>query len=264
MSEYLSYSQVKLFTECKRKFYYRYVLKISPKELPTPFKVGTMGHLLLETFLKALSEGKSKEEAIAVMDEKHREEVRQDMDYLPAYFLVRKYIDDFDSSIPVEIESDLESDIPGLSTPIKFRADVVVNHIVEDFKFISRQWESFRKSRYRQIHLYIFLLRRLGYRIDGGRVRFFHLTTNDPNKALTYQNIMPSEQELNRFIVEFRDLAEQVLEFKSWEAEKQELKATRNLNEVACRGCPYLMPCLLQEQGKDITSTIKAFFDQEL
>jgi hypothetical protein len=75
---------ITLYHSCKRKFYFRHVLRLAPRLTPTPLINGTAFHLGKETFYRTSSEKKS---LIAMADLLHAE--RGNMQYPDDYALIK-------------------------------------------------------------------------------------------------------------------------------------------------------------------------------
>lgn len=251
----VSYSEVSKWTTCQREYYYRFALNKRPMEESSPIMSGTNGHLMLETFYKALQRGCSREEA--------RREVQNQLPKRKTPELVKVWVlvDNYINSLPLEgsavlVEQSFIVDIePGLK--IGFTPDLLWDHKnkrldIEDYKFVGRSWSHKKLSRYVQLDIYTVLLRKLGYSVDRAYLRFFNTETNKPSHKL-YES---SPARLERVFQEFIEYAHQVKAFKQLMPETQREAALRTLNINACNFCYFEYPCTLEQEGESAEKTL--------
>lgn len=253
----ISFSQVYCWQTCKREFYYKYGLGLTPANESNAIAIGVYGHKLLETFYKALQKGATKEEArIAIQSHKLNYET---LEMVNAWVLVDNYIRALDlkgSIVQVERAFILPT---AMDLTIGFTPDLIWDYKdkrleAEDYKFIGRQWPNNKLARYSQLNLYTTFLERLGYDVKLGTLRFFNVKTMKISK----KEYTPSRIVKDRLYEEFIVAALEAAEFLSLPVAEQKDIAIRTINYTVCQWCKFNFPCTLELEGKDASKTFAA------
>jgi putative RecB family exonuclease len=174
--EYISYSQIRLYQTCPKKYYYTYIEKIS---LPVNDKVflGVVFHSVAEDYFKEKIAGSAGGEAVGIPVEKlldifNRkfdsfrneqkitwedpiEETRKRGNAFVRYFarVVAPLIH------PMMVEKELWASLPGIDVKLKGVIDLVeTDFSITDFKTTTAKWSKTRiKSAYLQMVIYRYL-----------------------------------------------------------------------------------------------------------
>jgi CRISPR/Cas system-associated exonuclease Cas4 (RecB family) len=168
--DYISYSQIRLYQSCPKKYYYTYVEKI-PAPINDKIFLGIAFHATVEFYLAEKIKGTPP----------HRDFV---MDYFNNYFevnkkkqsitwedsekdtlkrgqgFVRYFMKDIVHNLrPMMVEKELLADIPGLDVKLKGVLDLVEEDFsITDFKTTTAKWSKARiRSSYLQIVIYRYL-----------------------------------------------------------------------------------------------------------
>jgi CRISPR/Cas system-associated exonuclease Cas4 (RecB family) len=264
----ISNSEATDFATCKRLYLNAYVKELAPRVLKGPLAIGTVGHLGLEAYFKALKNGELHEAAVAASDLALLVEMRrtpQDYDieaimkakrgldlYYNHYGDPRKYWD------IVEVETKYEMPIPGRQFVYALRVDVIVRDrntndlILVDHKFVYDFWTE-RKFKLRaQFPKYVAALRYNNVNITKvmiNEIRHREMKSTDPKDylRLTSQDITDSKMRL--VLRDHIELSKQILEFRALSPEQQERQATRTLADPVCKYCSFAKLCETELDG---------------
>lgn len=168
--EYISYSQIRLYQACPKKYYYTYVENISTPVNDKIF-LGIVFHAVVEHYFKEKIEREepSKHKLMAVFseifekkqkqleilwDHSEKETARRGKAFLE-YFL-REVSPDIK---PMMVEKELIARVPGVDVPLKGVIDLIeTDFSITDFKTTTAKWSKKRiKSAYLQVVIYRFL-----------------------------------------------------------------------------------------------------------
>lgn len=168
--EYISYSQVRLYQTCPKKYYYSYVEKI---QTPVNDKIflGIVFHAVIESFFKEKIEReepsihKLMECFSNLFEEKQKGmEITWEFSQKETTRRGKAFIDHFLREIaptvqPLMVEKELLAEIPGVEIPLKGIIDLVeTDFSITDFKTTTAKWSKNRiKSAYLQVVLYRYL-----------------------------------------------------------------------------------------------------------
>jgi len=167
---YISYSQIRLYQTCPKKYYYIYVKKIS---VPVNEKVflGIVFHSVIETYFKEKINGVelSKE----VLSEKFKEtftrlqeeqevtwENPSEVTFKRGNSFVKYFLHDIAPSVqPLMVEKELIAQLPELDVSLKGVIDLVENDFsITDFKTTTARWSKSKiKNHYLQVVIYRYL-----------------------------------------------------------------------------------------------------------
>lgn len=168
--EYISYSQIRLYQNCPKKYYYSYV-----KEIRAPMNdkifLGVVFHSTVEHYLKQKIGGKEpgKEEIVEWFKKKFQAgEDKQDITWLSPAGESRKrglaFIHHFLREIatdvnPMMVEKELVSELPDLGVKLKGVIDLVeTDFSITDFKTTTAKWSKPRiQESYLQMQIYRYL-----------------------------------------------------------------------------------------------------------
>jgi hypothetical protein len=274
----VSYSEIFKYQTCPRQYYYRFSLNKAPIEESDAIQTGIKGHRLLQDFYELMRQGKTKEEALAIVTQTAMKLAQKprfmgqaeqtDFALLKAWTLVSNYVGETDFTAESELienrflvpVSAIDSD-PSLShVQIGFTPDLVSKrtggHLdVEDAKFVGRAWSQSKMNRFQQIKLYQIFLSRMGYASSRGILRFFNVQTG----KITTKNYVLKGREEETIIRDFMVGVRDVVKFKSQEPELLKL-APRTMNYTACQFCHFEFVCTLEAEGKDASKTLDTMY----
>jgi DNA helicase-2/ATP-dependent DNA helicase PcrA len=168
--QYISYSQIRLYQTCPKKYYYTYV-----KELKAPITdkifLGVVFHSIVEYYLKEKISGKEpgKEELVSRFKETFEADAKkQEINWLSPEGESRKrgvaFLHHFLREVapdiqPMMVEKELVAELPGLDAKLKGVIDLVeTDFSITDFKTTTAKWSKVRiKESYLQMQIYRYL-----------------------------------------------------------------------------------------------------------
>lgn len=128
----ISNSKLKTYLRCRRKYYYRYVLGLSPKQKSVQLERGSWIHSLLQTYYDG-EDWKAEHKFLTRKFNNLFEEQREELGDLPTECLrimksyLRYYPDDFERFVVVDSEMDEIVELPN-----GVRLQIIVDLIMED------------------------------------------------------------------------------------------------------------------------------------
>src|SRR5215216_3931976 len=157
MSKIVSYSEVFKKQTCDRQYFYRFVLGRKPVVESEAIDTGVKGHSLIQIFYEAMRDGKTKDEALAVVRLKAQKIIKEaevpDFNLLKALTLIENYVKENEFKVEALLienrfllpASKLTDDPFFENVQIGFTPDVVFQRTggfldVEDSKFVQRAW----------------------------------------------------------------------------------------------------------------------------
>ena len=168
--EYISYSQIRLYQTCPKKYYYTYIEEV---KAPVNDKVflGIVFHSIVEHYLKEKISNKApaKEELVNFFEERFQEgQKRQEISWgapeaearKRGAAFVRHFLREMAPDIdPLMVEKELIVDLPDLDVKLKGVIDLVeTDFSITDFKTTTAKWSKKRlKDSYLQMQIYKFL-----------------------------------------------------------------------------------------------------------
>lgn len=167
---YISYSQIRLYQACPKKYYYTYVKKI-PVPVNDKLFLGVVFHSVIEYyFLEKINGSELSPEALLerfadtfaslqkeqeVAWEGPREETFKRGTAFVKYFMrhVAPAVN------PLMVEKELVADLPGIDVPLKGVIDLVeTDFSITDFKTTTARWSKTKiKNQYLQVVIYRYL-----------------------------------------------------------------------------------------------------------
>jgi DNA helicase-2/ATP-dependent DNA helicase PcrA len=165
--EYISYSQIRVYQTCPKKYHYSYV-----REIKTPVNdkvfLGTIFHSIVEYYLKEKISGKepAKEDLLKRFEEQFRENQKKQTVAWSApeaetlkrgLAFVRYFLKDIAAEInPLMVEKELVVELPDLDVKLKGIIDLVeTDFSITDFKTTTAKWSKNRiKDSYLQMQIY--------------------------------------------------------------------------------------------------------------
>jgi putative RecB family exonuclease len=168
--EYISYSQIRLYQTCPKKYYYTYIEKI-----PTPIKdkifLGIVFHSLVEYFFKEKISGQTPQQKKMVELFKEKFDTRQNEQEITwddspgknrnrGIAFVKYFLRQVAPAVePLMVEKELWADLPGIDVPLKGVIDLVeTDFSITEFKTTTAKWSKARlKGSYLQVVIYRYL-----------------------------------------------------------------------------------------------------------
>jgi hypothetical protein len=232
----------------------------------SPVHTGRYGHTYLEVFYKSLQEGKTKEQALKIMQESGKDDINGPSlkGLLAALNFARDRPEDgrpilVEEKIKVFVEEGLEfTFVPDLvweytEGPWKGQCSV------EDYKFVQRRWSDTAISFYRQVPLYIHYLMENGYpTAKKGILWFINRDTGVSQRRI----VTPTKEDLQGFVSEHLKTARRIIKFKNLPIIEQNQVAMRTSNTDQCQKCYFSFPCRLELSGKDISKTLRTGYKE--
>ncbi len=186
--EYISYSQIRLYQGCAKKYYYTYIEKI---EIPMRDKIylGIVSHASFEHYFKEKIEGRkptaealnevfnhqfdTQQQNFKIVWEDSKEENRRRGSALVKYFFhhVAPTIH------PLMVEKELWADLPVINVRLKGILDLVeTDFSITDFKTTTARWSLSRvRSYYLQVVIYRYLFEKtFGTTISNLKFKIIH------------------------------------------------------------------------------------------
>jgi len=188
----ISYTQLRMWKRCKRKWWYRYVNGLIPKQRRTPITLGIYGHMLLENHYMGndvkLSSNHYYQQLIRDQPEDMAAsfaEIREQAENLYKRY-VRHYKTHDQNWEVVVAEREYEVPIPGTADAhLRFTVDLIVQTLegevwLVDHKFTRQDLESWGDWLVldEQANLYLWGLKELGHNVNG--VIFNLIRTKEP------------------------------------------------------------------------------------
>lgn len=269
----VSHSQMSTFQKCEMRFYFEYILKISPVTKAEPIQRGVDGHLMLEVALRAKANGATYEEAIKEIEPLLLELMSANSPALNVYRHVLAFLDEVyrEEWEPVFVEEDfmweLEPDLWFLIKPdVIFRWTKGARKgqlFMLDSKFTGQYWTELQIAVDKQLIKYAhYVSKIIGEKIrhvgllmfntrasasaTGGNLYLLKWLPNSPKKM---------ERVANDTII----LANRVREAKE---DRQVMEEFPYSNDTfGCKMCPFGEDiCPMTMMGQDISRTIKALY----
>ncbi|MDQ1353725.1 MAG: putative RecB family exonuclease [Acidobacteriota bacterium] len=168
--EYISYSQIRLYQTCPKKYYYTYFQEIKPPITDKIF-LGTLFHSTVEYYLKEKISGKEpgKEDLLKRFEEQFQEwQKKQEITWdKPAsetlkrgLAFLRYFLREIAPEInPLMVEKELVVDLPDLDVKLKGIIDLVeTDFSITDFKTTTAKWSKTRiRESYLQMQIYRYI-----------------------------------------------------------------------------------------------------------
>jgi hypothetical protein len=266
----VSYSEIAKRDVCARQYYYRYVLDLQPITDTIPLATGKKGHRFLQTFYTLLAQGKTVEEAKAIVMQQAVGMINKnglpDAALLNAWTLTENYMLAYkissSESILVEnrflVPASRFSDDPIFKgVEIGFTPDLVTKRMggfcdVEDAKFVGKAWSEAKLDQYQQLRLYEIFLKEMGYNISRTILRFFNTATG---KIVEHKYVTtPVERRI--ILDDFLVAVKNTVLFRQQSAEDILKQSRRTLDTNTCQFCQFKFPCSLERKGQDASNTL--------
>ena len=167
---YISYSQIRLYQSCPKKYYYTYVKKI-PVPVNEKVFLGVVFHSAIEHyFLERIKGVELSTETLLehfthtfTTQQKEQEvawESPQEETFKRGTAFIKYFMRHLAAAIdPLMVEKELVADLPGLDVPLKGVIDLVESDFsITDFKTTTARWSKAKiKSQYLQVVIYRYL-----------------------------------------------------------------------------------------------------------
>jgi CRISPR/Cas system-associated exonuclease Cas4 (RecB family) len=201
--DYISYSQIRTYQTCPRKYYYAYIKEI---EVPVNDKIylGLIFHSVLEYYFKEkiaggepglqilldyLKDGfqKGQEEKDVVWTTPAGETLKRGISF------TRHFLKEIAPEIkPMMVEKELEVPLPDIDVKLKGILDLVeTDFTISDFKTTTTKWSKSRiKASYLQMQIYRYLFERSFGNVTKGlkfRIIYSKTSSNIKNQEISVQ-----------------------------------------------------------------------------
>lgn len=277
----ISYSEVEVFSRCKREWYYGYAHGIQPKSVQKSEKgaaaEGTRGHTFLQKYFNLRQAGTEHGESVIqvmnyagyLMAEKPEAAttINKALDAAMAYLEANKdYYLSYDvvATEKVYIFPITETLNMGMTADLILKGNsgnLRGEYVVKDFKFVAQRYPAAYVELHTQIPIYIYALKNfVGLTpCNKGALEFIDRTYN---KFIERKWFVPSKIELNEIWREFMLKAEELEEFKIMPIPWQQQMALRTPNRVNCAMCYFNTICSLERKGADISSILVDHYEE--
>ena len=269
-----SHSEVESFTTCERRHYYGYGLGLQSRVPSDALVRGSMGHMGLEYYFKAIQAGakdhaslKSEARKGIYTYQQENGEINPRL-ILEVTKLVDGYVDFYwERDITWEILAvEQEFNIPvNDGFYIKMIVDLIANTYegitAVDNKFVYNFYGPVELGLNPQLVKYKAALMSEGYRIDRLvynqiRYRVTKDQEDDPNARYLRSVVHVNNARLNQTVKEQLIAAERIAELKELPIDEWEKRVVRTSSSVVCERCPFKTICAMDLEGKDTSIAV--------
>lgn len=278
----VSNTEVTSFSTCKRAHFYRFGMKIEPKEhvISKALFRGIVGHRIWEVYYVAIKHGASVDEArrlaevqiaveldrVATTNPESYDMVQIILEvkgllnlYTQVYqtddFRVLEVETSYHTKISEDISYGLKLDLLIEMTKGEFRGDFVVL----DHKFLYNFKTPRELDLDGQLPKYIKTVKDSGIVVTKGifnQIRYRSLKNAKPEDLFKREWIKTKPTETARIWEDQLVVAEEIQEYKQLPLEEWDRKAVRNMSPYICRSCYFATVCKLQLNDQDITNAL--------
>jgi CRISPR/Cas system-associated exonuclease Cas4 (RecB family) len=266
----ISNSEVSSWLQCRRKYWYEYVLDLEPKVLSAPLTKGTLVHAMLEGYYVGKSMGLTEEECIAeamvpLLAEARRPgadigDLGETKDLVLGYFAHYREVDDERYKV-YAVESKMRAELVPDYFAIAGTLDLIWldtwdgKYIIVDHKTSYNFWTDAQAQITGQPVKYAFMATELGLDIKGAMINQLRTRKlkegNDLYKRIF---IKPSAVKVKNVMNQHIRASTEIMEFR------QHLNKDAALpvyDKYACKECNFLDLCDADSEGSNIDFQIK-------
>jgi PD-(D/E)XK nuclease superfamily protein len=256
----LSGSELDTFQRCRQLHYYRFGLRLEPREQSKALVVGKAGHVLLMTYYRARQSGASHEEAMhqtegmAGWELSVVNNIRPDLAEL-AMFVVRAYwaFHPRNEWQVIAVEHEVEATFAGQR--MKGTIDLIAAEngrtVVVDHRFLGRFYDEELAVIDPQLPRYVIMLN-AAVTVHGAYRNM--ISTASPNSRVQRVSRLPvpiTEARLDTVQMDTERTVGELVAWKNLPLEYRALHSPRTFNPAVCRFCEFRVPCALSAQGLD-------------
>jgi hypothetical protein len=256
--ELISHSEADAHGQCQKKHEYAHVQKLMPKTSSIALDRGNAGHLILETFLKAIKDGDVQEVA--------KNKALMNPELMQKYPMVAVgeamgwcvyWIDNIWPTLGwkiVTVEEKFQIDVAeGLAYPLKVDAIVEINRslVIVDHKFTYDAYSDTVMRIIPQMPRYAGALRKLGVQIEYGIYNFIRTRPlKDPAARFVQKKNPFNDHRIKQSIMELIQEMKAIQTFEQTPIEKRPI-AIRVANKMNCDHCGFAELCAMELEGRD-------------
>ncbi|MGD2087496.1 MAG: PD-(D/E)XK nuclease family protein [Candidatus Aminicenantes bacterium] len=220
---YISYSQIRLYQTCPRKYYYTYIKKI-PVPITDKVFLGVVFHSTIEYYFKEKINGVdlSQDSLVERFSEtfaRQRQQQEVNWESPPEETLkrgrafVKYFLRQVAPSInPLMVEKELIADLSGIDVPLKGVIDLVeTDFSITDFKTTTARWSKAKiKGSYLQVVIYRYLFEQCFGDVISS-LKFKIIYSKDPSK-IKHQEIAIKPRDVDYDYSKMFDVIKYVVE----------------------------------------------------
>lgn len=272
---FISNSEVASWLQCRKKYYYEYVLDLEPKSQSTAISKGVLIHAMLEGYYAAKSMGYAEEECrdaamepmmiAAQGDYADMVDLGKTRDLVYGYF--DHYMEDDERYKVVAVETkmklDLSEDYALVGTIDLVWQDMEDGLFIPvDHKSSYNFWTDEQASISGQFVKYAAILKAQGMNVKAVMVNQIRTRPlKDPAASALYQRawVRPTEAKLRAVMQQHIGASEEIMEFRSKEDKS---KIVPIFDKYICSNCPFLPLCDSDSNGAPIQYQISADYQK--
>jgi uncharacterized protein YnzC (UPF0291/DUF896 family) len=284
MTYLVSNSEASTFLSCEMRHYYAHVLNIEPINASTSLSRGNIGHEALAVFYTYLKDGHNVDVALSaaldIVDGYFAQEyVKQSnpnkqatLDMLNGLkFLLERYAE-YQKQDQWEILSVEEQHTLPIIDQYGYtmRLDLLIrNKLSEiwivDHKFVYDFKPPDMLTINAQMPKYIATVRQsTGLIVKGGILnQIRHRVKKGPmtdDELFRREPLRPSNKKIRNIMREQIDISQKIIARHSMPIDEAHRVSPRVLNEMVCKNCPFLQPCMTELEGESITLMLKQHY----
>jgi hypothetical protein len=272
---FISNSEVAAWLQCRKKYYYEYVLDLEPKKQSDAISKGVLYHAMLEQYYAGKSMGYSEEECREAAMEPmmlaaqsqfaDMVELGKGRDLIYGYF--DHYMENDERYKVYAVETKMKLD---LSDEFALVGTIdLVWQDMEDGKFIAVDhkssynfWTDEQASISGQFVKYVAILRSVGLDVKGAMVNQIRTRPlKDPAPTALYQRawVLPKEPRLRSVLKQHMDAGTEIMAFRSGQSD---IEIVPIFDKYICSNCPFLPLCDSESNGAPIAYQIQADYQK--
>jgi hypothetical protein len=277
----VSHSEVDSYLLCRRKHYYGYGLSLQRVAESHALATGSAGHKILESFYKAILDGGTFEDGMAMAHEAYAtlvdngfEEVANRASLFEAlfnesygYFAHELFVKGGWEILGVESDFNLLYD-EETQSHYPFVVDMIAKDpegrtVVIDHKFVYDFYTPEATDLQPQIPKYIGALRALGYDISHGAynmVRTRKIKEPTPEQTSHFMLLKPNPVRVRTTFLEQISVASEIQALKTLPIEDQDARAHRVANKMVCQSCSFRDLCSTELIGGNVELMLRTSY----
>lgn len=276
----VSYSEVKSWLSCTRKWEYGYGRSLKPLGSSHGLAMGSAGHAVLEAYYQTVLDAGDTRTAQRAAHDEGVAAARAEFDKQRAagyedtpskapleeilfdfYFPNEPFVSTDHQVMAVETEYSFDTEVnDDLTVRVPLRADLIVEdpsgvYVVIDHKFLGEFITPETARLEPQIPLYLGGLRALNYPIGYGAynmLRTRKIKTPTPAQRHHLMLVKPNSTRVARQVLDHIATAEEVLAFGSLSHDERDAAAKRTVSSMECRFCQFQPLCAEELEGGNV------------
>ena len=256
----ISNSELTTYRLCPRWHYYAFVKNLEPNEPNEAISIGLLGHLILEVYYKAIFNGKdfslARDAALAILKDKIVNSLLENTTNEKITYLLKNmefYFsyygrEDFE---PLNVEEIFTYTDP-YGTTWACRPDLIIKDKYGDLSLIDHKftYDFFSESKEKftsQLAIYKIILRNNGIHINNiilNQIRYRYIKNSGASNIFRRSSLKYSPAEIDNIWRENNAIIPLLV--------NNGKKALRTWNDLACRWCPFQVPCIEEVKENNV------------